>query len=116
MVVPSARERGERTILGVPVRTLCLFVLFLSALDSAMSAQVLAARRGVELNPVMAWLFDAGGVLPFVAVKVLLTLLCLLWVTRRASWAHVRLTLFTALAIYLPIAGLHIANSHRLMV
>ena len=97
------------TLLGVRLETLSYFVLYLVAIDSWMTHQSLSTESGVELNPVMDWMYHHGGVLVFLGFKLSLTGLCLLWINRRAPRPQARLASLIALSIYLPIAGIHIA-------
>ncbi|MDG2149747.1 MAG: DUF5658 family protein [Planctomycetota bacterium] len=106
---PAVRPRSS-TLLGVSIGTLSYFVLYLVAIDSWMTHRSLSAGRGVELNPLMDWLYVHGGVLVFLGFKLTLTVLCLIWINQRAPHPHARLAVLIALSIYLPIAGIHIVG------
>ncbi len=102
-----------RTLLGVPLPTISYFVLYLVAIDTWMTHHSLSLRRGVELNPLMDWVYHHGGVLVFLAFKLVLTGLCLLWINHRAPREQARMAALIALSIYLPIAGIHIIGLYR---
>jgi len=106
---------GRRTLFGVPLSTVTWFVMFLVALDCWMTVRVVEAQVGRELNPVVDWLLESHGVRAFVLAKVLLSGLCMLWVNRRAPAAEGRMAALVALSIYVPLAGLHVANSQQLV-
>jgi hypothetical protein len=100
----------QRVHFGVPERLLLLFLLFLAAVDTWITYLFLTAGAGRELNPLMDWIFHTGGVIAFASVKVGLTAACLIWIGRRAPPAMARTASLVALAIYVPITGVHIYN------
>ena len=108
----AVSERCE-TLFGIPFRTVSLLVLFLVMLDSWLTDRSLSTRQGEELNPFMDWVYHHGGPLTFVAFKLVLTGLCLLWMHHRAPRSHARVAALVALAIYVPVAGFHIAALYR---
>jgi len=103
----------ESTLFGVSLSTVSWFVFYLVALDVWLTDQSLAEQRGVELNPVMDWIYHSGGALTFTLFKVALTGLCLLWINRRAPTSQARMATLVALAIYLPVAGIHILGLYH---
>ena len=108
-----ASAEGRQTLFGVPMPTVSYFVLYLVAVDTWLTDQALSTQRGVELNPLMDWVYYTGGVLAFLAFKLTLTGLCLVWINRRAPREQARLAALIALSIYLPIAGIHIVGLYR---
>ncbi len=106
-------QERSRTLLGVSLSTLSYFVLFLVAIDTWMTHDSLSTQRGVELNPFMDWIYHHGGVLVFLAFKLSLTVLCLIWINRRAPRTQARMAALIALSIYLPIAGIHIIGLYH---
>jgi hypothetical protein len=102
--------KDKRVHFGVPERLLLLFLMFLAVVDTWITYLFLSAGAGRELNPVMDWIFYTGGVVTFASVKVGLTVACLIWMGRRAPPAVARTAALVALAIYVPITGVHIFN------
>ena len=86
-----------------------LLLLFLVAVDCLGTVMMLRHQRGVELNPLMDWLYGHGE-LYFLFGKMLLTSFALAWLLRRAKGREQRLVLLVGFAIYAPIVGLHILN------
>jgi hypothetical protein len=109
----QAVAEPPRTLLGAPLSTLSYFVLYLVAIDSWMTHHSLSTERGVELNPVMDWVYHHGGVLVFLGFKLILSALCLVWINRRAPRPQARVAALIALSIYLPIAGIHILGLYH---
>jgi len=109
----SAPTQAKPTLFGVPMATVSYFVLFLVVVDTWLTDKALSSKRGVELNPIMDWVYHEGGVWAFLLFKLVLTGLCLIWINRRAPNAQARLATIIALAIYLPIAGIHIVSLYR---
>jgi hypothetical protein len=111
--VQQPETKRRRTLFGLPLATASYFVLYLVAIDSWMTHHSLSTRRGVELNPLMDWVYHHGGVLVFLGFKLVLTIICLIWINRRAPLGHARMATLIALSIYLPIAGIHIAGLYH---
>lgn len=101
-----------QTLFGVPAGLLLLFVIYLATVDTFMTHSFLSRGLGRELNPVMDWLYHAGGAAVFATCKVGLTALCMVWVRHRAPPACGRLAALAALAIYLPLTGVHIVHMY----
>ena len=110
--MPSDPHR-PKLLLGLPAHTVALLILFFAALDGWATIQMLAAGHGTELNPLMAWLLGRSPAL-FLCLKLLLTALCVNWIVRRERHPYARVAAIVALAIYVPIVGLHIANPFAL--
>lgn len=109
--VLSRRLPPARTLaLGLPGSTLAMVVLLLASIDGFATILVLRREVGIEVNPLMRWLLGHGE-LPFLLIKLLLTALCARWIARHAGHPYGRLAAVVALAIYLPITGLHIFNN-----
>jgi hypothetical protein len=86
-----------------------LLLIFLVAVDAGATIHLLREQRGLELNPLMHWLWSHGeGV--FMFSKILLTSIAVAWLLRRAHGKYLRLGLLIGFAIYVPIVGLHIFN------
>jgi hypothetical protein len=100
----------EALIFRLPATTFALLLLFLSALDSFATILVLRRQIGIELNPLMRWLFNFGEP-TFLVSKLLLTLLCAAWIVRRARHPYARKAALIGLAIYVPVVCLHIVNN-----
>jgi hypothetical protein len=86
-----------------------LLLLFLVAVDCLATVMMLRTQRGLELNPIMDWLYGQGEMY-FLFGKMLLTSLAVAWLLRRARRREQRLVLLVGFAIYAPIVGLHILN------
>jgi hypothetical protein len=84
--------------------------MFLVAIDSLATILWLRSGHGYEINPIMRWVNEEGGDSLFLVVKLVLTGLCMLWVTHRASRAYARIAALSAIAIYGPVVGIHIYN------
>jgi len=112
-ITHKAATRQPATFFGASLATLSYFVLYLVAIDSWLTHQSLSSGRGVELNPLMGWVYQHGGVLVFLGFKLILTVLCLVWINRRASRGQARMAVLIALSIYLPIAGIHIIGLYH---
>lgn len=103
--------QSNNRLFGAPSRLLLFFVAYLATVDAYVTQNWLARGIGRELNPAMDWLYQVGGASIFVILKVGLTVLCLVWIGRRAPATPARAAAVVALAIYLPITGLHILNA-----
>lgn len=105
-------RRCAHDLFGVPKRLLLLFLGYLVTVDAYLSQLWLQRGLGREVNPLMSWLFEEGGVLLFVTIKVGLTALCLLWIARRAPEMAARVATLAAFSIYLPVTALHVLNAY----
>ena len=108
-----ATVEDKPTLFGLSMPTVSWFVLYLVVIDTWLTDRSLASRKGIELNPFMDWLYHSWGALAFLISKVALTALCLLWINRRAPKAQARVAALVALAIYVPVAGIHIVGLYR---
>jgi|GEM_PF-6721390 len=86
-----------------------LLLLFLVAVDCLATVMMLRTQRGLELNPLMDWLYGQGEMY-FLFGKMLLTSLAVAWLLRRARRREQRLVLLVGFAIYAPVVALHILN------
>lgn len=105
-------RRRTHHLFGVPTRLLLLFLGYLVVVDTFLTQLWLQRGIGREVNPLMSLLFEQGGVLLFVATKVGLTALCILWIARRAPEAAARAATVAGFSIYLPVTGLHVMNAY----
>ena len=109
----SSESSRPKLLAGLSAHTVALLILFFAALDGWATIQMLAAGHGTELNPLMAWLVTRSPAL-FLCSKLLLTAFCVRWIVRRERHPYARIAAIVALAIYVPIVGLHIANPFAL--
>ncbi|MFT7465176.1 MAG: hypothetical protein ACI9EF_003540 [Pseudohongiellaceae bacterium] len=108
-LLPS--RRVARHLFGIPTRLLLLFLCYLVVVDVFLTQNWLQRGIGREVNPLISWLINEGGVLLFVSIKVGLTALCVLWIARRAPEAAARAATLVGFSIYVPVTGLHVMNA-----
>jgi len=105
-----ASTSRDALIFRLPATTFALLLLFLAALDSFATILVLRRQIGIELNPLMRWLFSFGEP-TFLVSKLLLTAICVSWIVKRAKHPYARKAALISLAIYVPVVCLHIVNN-----
>jgi hypothetical protein len=104
------RSTGTGGATRVGRQTAGLLLLFLAAVDALGTIFILRQRHGLELNPLMAWLYQHGEA-HFLLAKLLLSTVAVAWLLRRAEGRQLRLVLLIAFSIYVPVVGLHMAIS-----
>lgn len=112
LILQRTPSRPHQTLFGVPAGLLLLFVVYLATVDTFMTHSFLSRGLGREMNPAMDWLYHRGGAALFATCKVGLTALCMVWVRHRAPPASGRVAALVALAIYLPLTGVHVVHMY----
>jgi hypothetical protein len=107
----AARRAGEARNCYVdrydaPLALAALLILVLSILDAFFTLSFLA-RGGEELNPIVQNLIEAGP-RPFVAVKAIVTGLCVLFLIAHKNFLLVRQVLGLVLSFYTLLLVYHL--------
>jgi len=115
MSTAAAAPTPAPRLFGAPISTVSWFVLFLVSIDAFATTRLTSLSVAREVNPAMAWMLDAVGPHSFIAIKLGLTALCLLWINLRAPLEHARVAALAAVAIYLPVVGAHALTTKAVM-